>query len=66
MNFYSITIVRSGDCMFSVKNISEVGGSLISDWKVAKKIFYQQIKDLDFGDYIAIYENGICIKEAYL
>ena len=66
MNFYSITIARASDCMCSVKNISEVGGSPISDLKVAKKIFYQQIKDLDYGDYIAIYENGFCIKELYL
>lgn len=66
MNFFSITIVRAGDCMRSVKNISEFRGSPISDWELAKKIFYQQIKDLDSGDYIAIYENGICIKELYL
>ncbi len=66
MNFYSITIARSGDCLRTVKNISEVGGSPISDWKVAKKIFNQQIKDLNKGDYIAIYENGFCITELYL
>lgn len=66
MKFYSITIVRAGDCMCSVKNISEVGDSLITDKKVAMKIFNQQKKDLDYGDYIALYENGFCIKELYL
>lgn len=66
MKFYSITIVRSGDCLRTVKNISEVGDSLITDKKVAMKIFNQQKKDLAFGDYIAIYENGFCIKELYL
>lgn len=66
MKFYSITIVRSGDCLRTVKNISEVGDSPITDKKVAMKIFNQQKKDLAFGDYIAIYENGFCIKELYL
>ena len=66
MNFYSITIVRAGDCLRTVKNISEIGDSPITDKKVVKKIFNQQIKDLDHGDYIAIYENGFCITELYL
>ena len=66
MNFYSITIVRPGDCLRTVDNISEVGDSPIIDKKVAIKIFNQQKKDLAFGDYIAIYENGFCIKECYL
>ena len=63
MNFYSITIARANDCLCSVKNISEVGDSPITDKKVAMKIFNQQKKDLDYGDYIALYENGFCIKE---
>ena len=66
MNFYSITIVRSGDCLRTVRNISEIGDSPITDKKVAMKIFNQQKKDLDYGDYISLYENGFCIKEEYL
>ncbi len=66
MNFYSITIVRPGDCLRTVDNISEIGDCLITDKKIALKIYNQQIKDLEHGDYIAIYENGFCIKELYL
>ncbi len=66
MNFYSITIARSGDCLRTVKNISEIDDCPITDKKVVKKIFNQQIKDLNKGDYIAIYENGFCITELYL
>ena len=66
MNFYSITIVRPGDCLRSVQNISEINDCPITDKKAVKKIFNQQIKDLNKGDYIAIYENGISITELYL
>ena len=66
MNFYSITIVRAGDCLRTVKNISEIDDCPITDKKVVKKIFNQQIKDLNKGDYIAISENGFCITELYL
>lgn len=66
MNFYSISIARVGDCLRTVQNISEIDDSPITDKKVVKKIFNQQIKDLDHGDYIAIYENGFCITELYL
>ena len=37
MNFYSITIVRPGDCLRSVRNISEIGDCLITDKKLALK-----------------------------
>lgn len=66
MNFYSISISRVGDCLRTVQNISEIDDCPITDKKVVKKIFNQQIKDLDHGDYIAIYENGFCITELYL
>ncbi len=66
MNFYSITIVRAGDCLRTVKCISEIGDSPITDKKLALKIYNQQKKDLFSGDYIAIFENGFCIKELYL
>lgn len=66
MSFYSITIARSRDCLCTVKNISEIGDSPITDKKVAMKIFNQQKENLDFGDYIGLYENGFCIKEKYL
>ena len=66
MNFYSIIIVRPGDCLRTVKCISEIGDCPITDKKVVKKIFNQQIKDLESGDYISIYENGSCITELYL
>ena len=65
MSFYSITIVRAGDCLRTVKNISEIGDRLITDKKVAMKIFNQQKKDLCSGDYIAIYENGFVFKDYY-
>ncbi len=63
MNFYSITIVRSGDCLSTVKNISEIGDSPITDKKVAMKIFNQQKKDLDLGDYIVLFKNGFVIND---
>lgn len=66
MNFYSITIVRSGDCLRTVKNISEIGDCLITDKKLALKVYNQQKKDLYSGDYISLCENGLCIKECYL
>lgn len=66
MNFYSITIVRSGDCLRTVRNISEIGDRLITDKKLALKIYNQQKKDLCSGDYIAISENGFCIKDCFL
>lgn len=66
MNFYCITIVRSGDCLRTVQNISELGESLIKDKKVALKIYKQQLKGLFSGDSIFLYENGHCIKKAYL
>lgn len=66
MNFYSISIARVGDCLRTVRNISEIGDCPITDKKVAMKIFNQQKENLQFGDYIAIYENGFCIKELYL
>lgn len=66
MNFYSISISRVGDCLRTVQNISEIDDCPITDKKVVNKIFNQQIKDLDHGDYIAIYENGFCITELYL
>lgn len=66
MNFYSISIARAGDCLRTVKNISEIDDCPITDKKVVKKIFNRQIKELEHGDYIAIYENGFCITELYL
>ena len=66
MNFYSICIARVGDCLRTVKNISEVDNCPITDKKVVKKIFNKLIKDLEHGDYIAIYENGFCVTELYL
>ena len=65
MNFYSITIAHVGDCLRTVKNISEIDDSPITDKKFAIKIYNQQKKDLCSGDYIAIYENGFVIKEHY-
>lgn len=66
MNFYSITIVRAGDCLRTVNIISETDDCLITEKKLALKIFNLQKKDLRSGDYIAILENGFCIKEEYL
>lgn len=66
MNFYSITIVRVGDCLRSVINISDIDGCPITDKKLALKIFNQQKKYLYFGDSICLYENGFCIKELEL
>lgn len=66
MNYYTICIVYSGDCLRSVKNISEIGDYLIKDKKVALKIYKQQLKCLFPGDSIFLYENGHCIKKAYL
>lgn len=66
MNFYCITIVRAGDCLRSVQNIDELGDCLIKDKKVALKIYKQQLKGLFSGDSIFLYENGHCIKRAYL
>ena len=63
MNFYSICIGNLYDCLNSVRTISEVGDSPITDKKVALKIYNQQKKDLSRGCYIFLYENGICIKE---
>lgn len=65
MNFYSISIARSGDCLRTVQNISEIDDCPIIDKKVAMKIFNQQKKDLCSGDYIAIYENGFVFKDYY-
>lgn len=66
MNFYSISIARSGDCLRTVKNISEIDDCPINDKKLALRIYNQQKRDLCSGDYIAIYENGFVIKELYL
>ena len=66
MNFYSISIARVGDCLRTVQNISEIDDCPITDKKVIKKIFNKHIKELEHGDYIAIYENGFCITELYL
>lgn len=65
MNYYSICIVYPGDCLRSVKNISEIGDYLITDKKLALKIFNQQKKCLCSGSIIVLLENGFSIKEYY-
>lgn len=65
MNFYSISIARVGDCLRTVKNISEIGDCPITDKKLALKLYNQQKKYLCLGSVICLLEDGIVIKEHY-